>query len=96
MSWLFRKLMWCVQRRQKEDEFREELQFHLEEEADERRSEGMSEDQALRAARVDLGNVAMLREDIRTLWTWTFFEQLARGGAGEAASILRTPDGSGA
>ena len=30
---LLRKLTWWVQRRRKEDEFREELQFHLDEEA---------------------------------------------------------------
>ena len=38
MTSLFRKLMWWVQRRRKEDELREELQFHLEEEADERQA----------------------------------------------------------
>src|SRR4029450_7671042 len=26
----------------------------------------------------DLGNVTLLREDTRTLWTWTSFEQLAQ------------------
>ena len=91
MSWLFRKLLWWVQRRQKEDEFRAELQFHLEEEADERRSEGLSEDQAKRAARVDLGNVTTLREDIRTLWTWTFFEQLAQDVKFALRSLRRQP-----
>lgn len=91
MSWLFRKLMWWVQRRQKEDELREELQFQVEEEADERRSDGVSEDQAMRAARVALGNVTMLREDIRTLWTWTFFEQLAQDVKYAVRSLRRSP-----
>ena len=75
---LFRKLTWWVQRRRKDAELREELQFHLSEEAEERQAEGLPEDQARRAARRDLGNVTLLREDTRTLWTWTPVEQLAQ------------------
>jgi macrolide transport system ATP-binding/permease protein len=78
MKSLFRKFTWWAQRRRKEDELREELRFHLEEEADERRAEGLPEDQAGWAARRDLGNVALLREETRTLWTWTPLEQLAQ------------------
>src|SRR5688572_8018673 len=66
-----------MQRRRKEDELREELQFHLAEEAGERQADGLSEDQARWAARRDLGNVTLLREDTRTLWSWTLLEQLA-------------------
>ena len=63
MTSLFRKLTWWLQRRRKEDELREELQFHLAEEADERQADGLPEDQARWAARRDLGNVTLLRED---------------------------------
>ena len=38
MSSVFRKLSWLGRRRQKEAELREELEFHLEEEAEERRA----------------------------------------------------------
>ena len=78
MTSLFRKFTWWVHRRRKEDELREELQFHLANETDERLADGLTEDQATRAARRDLGNVTLLREDTRTLWTWTFLEQLAQ------------------
>jgi predicted permease len=74
----FRKFTWWVQRRRKEAELREELQFHLAEEADERQADGLTEDQARWAACRDLGNVTRLREDTRTLWTWTPLEQLAQ------------------
>ena len=74
----FRKLWWWMQRRRKEDQLREELQFHLAEEADERQADGMPEDQARWAARRGLGNVTLLREDTRTLWSWTLVEQLAQ------------------
>ena len=78
MTSLFRKVTWWLQRRRKEDELREELQFHLANEADARRADGLTEDQARLAARRDLGNVTLLREDTRTLWTWTLLEQLAQ------------------
>jgi macrolide transport system ATP-binding/permease protein len=78
MTSLFRKFTWWVQRRRKEDELREELEFHLANEADEGQADGLTEDQARWAARRDLGNVTLLREDTRTLWTWTPVEQLAQ------------------
>jgi predicted permease len=71
-----RKLNWLTQRRRKERELREELEFHVEEEAEERQAEGLGKEQATWAARRDLGNVTMLQESTRALWTWTFFEQL--------------------
>ena len=39
MTSLFRKFTWWLQRRRKDDELREELQFHLEEEAAEREAD---------------------------------------------------------
>ncbi len=78
MTPLFRKLTWWLQRRRKEDELREELEFHLAEEAGERQADGLPEDQARWAARRDLGNVTLLREDTRPLWSWILLEQLAQ------------------
>lgn len=78
MTSLVRKFTWWLQRRRNEDELRKELQFHLENEADEREADGLTKDQARWAARRDLGNVTLLREDTRTLWTWTPLEQLAQ------------------
>ena len=59
MTSFFRKFTWWIQRRRKEDELREELQFHLAEEADERQADGLTEDEARWAARRDLGNVTL-------------------------------------
>ena len=78
MSELLRKLKWWLQRRTKEEQLREELEFHREEEEDERRARGLPADEAKRAAALDLGNVTLLQEDTRTLWTWTPLEQLAQ------------------
>ena len=57
MTSMFRKLAWWVRRRQKEEELREELQFHLEEEAAERRDDGLPHDQAKWAAHRDRKSV---------------------------------------
>jgi len=76
MNSFFRKLTWLAQRRRKEAELREELQFHLEEEAEEHQAEGLAAEQARWAARRELGNVALLQENTRAAWRWMFWEQL--------------------
>jgi macrolide transport system ATP-binding/permease protein len=78
MTSFFRKLRWLMRRPDKEAELREELQFHLEEEADERQAQGLVGEEAFRAARRELGNLALVREDTRAAWSWTFGEQLVR------------------
>jgi hypothetical protein len=50
MSFL-RKLSWVARRKQKEADLQDEIRFHLEEEAEERRAQGLSSDDADRAAR---------------------------------------------
>ncbi len=76
MMEIFRKLGWLLRRRDKEEELREELQFHLEEEAE--LHPGVSADEALFAARRELGNVTLLQEDTRSAWGWMFLEQLGQ------------------
>lgn len=71
-----RKLMWLVQWRRREAELREELEFHLEEEAEERREQGLTDEQAAWAAQRDLGNVALVQENVRGVWIWRFWERL--------------------
>jgi macrolide transport system ATP-binding/permease protein len=83
----FRKLKWLTQRGRKEAELREELQFHLEEEA---------ERQGLPAARRELGNITQLQEDTRAAWGWILVEQFGQDlryafrtmGANKLFSIL--------
>jgi macrolide transport system ATP-binding/permease protein len=76
MRSFFRKLNWLTRRSRKEEELREELQFHLDEEADQQRAEGLAEQDARWAARRELGNLAQVQEDTRFVWGWTMFEQL--------------------
>ena len=78
MSSFLRKLSWLKRRRGKEDELREELQFHLEEEAEELRAQGLANEEARRAARRELGNIALVQENTRAAWGWTFLEQFVQ------------------
>ena len=78
MDSLFRKIQWWLQRRRREDDLREELEFHLAEEASERKSAGLPLNEARWAARRDLGNVTLLREEVRRLWSWAPFDQLTQ------------------
>jgi predicted permease len=78
MTPIVRKFIWWLRRARKEDGLSEELRFHLAEEVDQRRAGGLPEDQARSAAYRDLGNVTLVREEARRLWTSTILEQLIR------------------
>ena len=74
MRRLLNRLWWLSRRRRREAEIRAELEFHLEAEAEEARADGLSESEARRAARLDLGNPAVLQENIRDAWGWAWLE----------------------
>jgi predicted permease len=76
MRSFLRKLTWLTARTRKETELADELRFHLEEEAEERRAAGLPPAAAVNAARRDLGNAAIVAENTRAAWTWTAWEQL--------------------
>ena len=70
MNALFRKLRRFAQRDRRDAEVREELEFHLAEEAEDRKAIGLPDELARLAARRELGNVTVIFEDVRTGWTW--------------------------
>ena len=86
-----RKLAWLARRRAKEDQLNAELQFHLDEEAAERQEAGLPEEQARRAARRDLGNLSLVREDTRAVWNWRLLEQLLQDLRYAVRTILHNP-----
>jgi predicted permease len=75
MNQILHKLRWMTQRSRKEAELRDELQFHLREEAEQAEAAGMTTEQAKWAARRELGNVMLLLEDTRATWGWTSLER---------------------
>lgn len=78
MNSFFRKLRWFTERRLKETELLEELQFHLDTESEERQAKGLPEQGANWAARRDFGNIAVVREETRATWGWALIEQVAQ------------------
>ena len=78
MRSLLRRLGWLLTRSRKDDELTEELQFHLEEEAQARQERGTGEQEAKWEARRDLGNLTLVKEATRATWSWTAAESLAQ------------------
>jgi macrolide transport system ATP-binding/permease protein len=78
MTTLLRKLKWWMRRHEKEAELADEVRFHLEEEAEERRAEGLAQDQAKWVARRELGNIGLVTENTRAAWGWTWIEQVGQ------------------
>jgi putative ABC transport system permease protein len=72
---LFRRLRWWLRRSDKEAELREELQFHLEAETEERQHDGLSQQAARFAARREMGNVTLVQENTRAVWIPVWLEQ---------------------
>ena len=65
--------------RNREDHERDlerELRADLDLEAAEQQARGLSPDQARHAARRALGNTALIKEDVRAMSGWTWFESL--------------------
>jgi len=81
MNSFFRKLRWLLRRSGKEADLRAELQFHLEEEAEQHQGNGLTEDEARWATRRELGNLALVEENTRAAWGWTRLEQFLRDAA---------------
>jgi len=91
MKSLFRKLLWLMRRSKKDAQLHEELQFHLEEEAQDLRQGGLSAADAKWAARRDLGNLLLVSESTRSAWGWTQLEHLARDIGFGVRQVKRNP-----
>lgn len=91
MKTFLRKLSWAIWRPRKEAELREELEFHLAEEADERKASGLDDDDARFAARRDLGRRGLIVDDVRAAWGWPLLEQFAQDVRQGARALVRNP-----
>ncbi len=70
-------MAWRRRRRDRARDIEREIENHLDLEAESREIEGTSAAEARRQARRDFGNPALVREDTRAAWGWTWLERLA-------------------
>ena len=81
--------LWWRQKR--EQDLERELRSHLELEADEARASGLSAAEARHASLRAFGNPALVREDVREAWGWTFLDRLAQDAAYAWRGMTRSP-----
>lgn len=91
MNRILRKIAWMNQRSRKEAELRDELEFHLQEEAEQAEGAGLTAEQAKSAARRELGNITLLMEDTRATWGWTHLEQFVQDLRYAVRMLRRNP-----
>jgi predicted permease len=91
MNAFFSKLSWWLQRPKRESELHDELQFHLEEEVEQHREDGLAEQEARWTARRELGNPTLVEENTRAVWGWITLEQFVQDVRYALRSIRRSP-----
>ena len=89
-AWLYRFFPY-LGRRAAERDVEEELRLHLALERERQRDAGVPEDDALRAARLTLGNPALIRERTRDVWGWRWLDDLARDVRHATRALWRSP-----
>ncbi len=86
-----RRLSVIFNRERFDRELDEEMQFHIELQAEENRENGMTDVVARRAARRQFGNSALLKETSREAWNWPWVESLSRDIVFALRLIRRSP-----
>ena len=78
-------------RRRALDGLDEDIKDHLDRETEDNIGRGMSPDEARRQAVLKFGNVAIVTEDTRRVWTWTAVEQLLADLGSGVRILTRSP-----
>ena len=79
-------------RKRSAEDFAEEIKAHLELEADDLKSEDLSDDEAQRTARRAFGNVTLAQERFYSKGRWTWLDKLLRDLRFGLRSLARAPD----
>ncbi len=78
-------------RRRALDGLDEDIKDHLDRETEDNIDRGMSPDEARRQAILKFGNVGLVTEDTRRVWTWTAVEQLLADLGSGVRILTRSP-----
>src|SRR5580704_6086029 len=88
-AWL--KVKAFVKRRRLERDLEEELRFHLAMREEKNRGAGLDDDEAQAAARRGFGNITLVKEAMRTMWTFAWVENLWQDVRYAARSLAKAP-----
>jgi macrolide transport system ATP-binding/permease protein len=94
MTWLtttWLRVKALVKRRRLDRDLEEELRFHLEMREEKRRAEGIAQEDAPAAARRRFGNVTLLKEVCREMWTFSSVETLWQDVRFGARMLAKAP-----
>jgi putative ABC transport system permease protein len=78
LRWMLYRLATFARGGQRQRDLDAELQFHLDAEAADRRTAGEADATARAEARRALGNLAIVREDARAVWTWGGLDRIVQ------------------
>jgi predicted permease len=78
-------------RKRRESDLERELRDHLDLEAEEQQAKGLTPEAARYGARRTLGNTALIQEDVRQAWGWTWLERLGQDVRHVVRAIRRSP-----
>src|ERR1700761_2115450 len=79
-------------RGERDEDLARELQSDLDLEEEEQRERGLSAEEARRAARRAFGNPTLIREQTRSVWSWSWLEQFVRDLNYGTRTLLRSPE----
>jgi putative ABC transport system permease protein len=88
---ILRRLAVLFRREKFHRDLDEEMQFHLEMQAEEHRQDGLDNIESLYAANRQLGNLTSLKEQSRDQWGWSALEQLLRDVRYSARVLRKNP-----
>ena len=77
--------------KRRESDLERELRDHLDLEAEQQQAKGLTREAARYGARRALGNTALIQEDVRQAWGWTWLERLGQDVRHVARAIRRSP-----
>jgi putative ABC transport system permease protein len=69
----------------------DDIRAHIERETQDNLDRGMSPDEARRQALLKFGNVALVKEDTRRVWVWTWLDEACRDLRYAARTLRRNP-----